>query len=89
VVEAMTIGIPVIGLATTELATVICNGESGLVDTNVKSLIDAMRRKLRDPQEASSSEIVFQPLPMDDPCHRKPDIAFAILALGMEAGHRS
>jgi UDP-glucuronate decarboxylase len=30
----------------------------------------------------SSSQIVFQPLPMDDPCHRQPDIAFASLALG-------
>jgi UDP-glucuronate decarboxylase len=30
----------------------------------------------------SSSDIVFQPLPMDDPCHRQPDIAFASVALG-------
>ncbi len=52
IVEAMTIGMPVVGLAATELATVIRNGESGFVDTNVKSLIDAMQRMLRDPKEA-------------------------------------
>jgi UDP-glucuronate decarboxylase len=30
----------------------------------------------------SSSEIVFKPLPMDDPWHRQPDIALAREALG-------
>jgi UDP-glucuronate decarboxylase len=30
----------------------------------------------------SRSEIVFQPLPKDDPCRRKPDIALARNALG-------
>jgi hypothetical protein len=52
IVEAMTIGMPIIGLATTELATVIRNGESGYVDTNVETLIDAMQHLLRDPEEA-------------------------------------
>src|ERR1700712_942097 len=52
IVEAMTIGMPIIGLATTELATVIRNGESGFIDTNVPALIDAMQRLIRDPKEA-------------------------------------
>lgn len=52
IVEAMTIGMPIIGLATTELATVIRNGESGYVDTNVETLIDAMQHLLRDLEEA-------------------------------------
>ncbi|AMM17445.1 MAG: SDR family oxidoreductase [Pseudomonadota bacterium] len=32
----------------------------------------------------SSSEIVFEPLPMDDPCHRQPDITFAKNTLGWQ-----
>lgn len=52
IVEAMTIGMPIVGLATTELATVIRNGESGIVDTNVDALVDAMTTLLRDPGEA-------------------------------------
>jgi glycosyltransferase involved in cell wall biosynthesis len=52
VVEAMTIGMPIVGLATTELATVIRNDESGYIDTNVSALIDAMQDLLRDPDEA-------------------------------------
>ncbi|SAL35369.1 LPS biosynthesis related transferase [Caballeronia sordidicola] len=52
IVEAMTIGMPIIGLATTELATVIRNGESGYIDTNVPALIDVMQRLIRDPSEA-------------------------------------
>jgi len=52
VVEAMTIGMPIVGLATTELATVIRNGESGYINTNVSALIDAMQELLRDPDEA-------------------------------------
>jgi glycosyltransferase involved in cell wall biosynthesis len=52
VVEAMTIGMPIVGLATTELATVIRNGESGFVHTDVNALVDAMAGMLRDPGEA-------------------------------------
>jgi hypothetical protein len=50
--EAMMVGMPVIGLATTELPTVIVNGENGFVDTRVDRLVDAMQRLLRDPAEA-------------------------------------
>ena len=52
VIEAMMIGVPVIGLATTEMATVIENGKSGYVDTNVSNLVERMQELLRDPQEA-------------------------------------
>jgi glycosyltransferase involved in cell wall biosynthesis len=52
VIEAMTIGMPIVGLATTELATVIRNGESGYIDTNVNALIGVMREMLRDSDEA-------------------------------------
>lgn len=46
--EAMMIGMPVVGLATTELATVIRSGENGYVDTNRRALADAMRTLLAD-----------------------------------------
>jgi glycosyltransferase involved in cell wall biosynthesis len=39
-------------LATTELVTVIRNGENGHVATNVDALVDTMRWLLRDPHEA-------------------------------------
>jgi glycosyltransferase involved in cell wall biosynthesis len=52
VCEAMMAGVPVIGLATTELATVIENGVSGYVDTNVAALVPRMQELLRDPAEA-------------------------------------
>jgi glycosyltransferase involved in cell wall biosynthesis len=52
VIEAMMIGMPIVALATTEMPTVIRHGESGLIDTDVLRLIDAMKRLLRDPVEA-------------------------------------
>ena len=52
IVEAMTIGMPIVGLATTELVTVIRNGENGFVHTDVNALVDAMNDLLRDPAEA-------------------------------------
>lgn len=48
-IEAMMVGLPVVGLATTELVTVIRNGENGFIDTRVDRLVDAMQRLLRDP----------------------------------------
>jgi hypothetical protein len=53
VIEAMMIGMPVVALATTELATVIDNGESGYIDTNVATLIGHMQELLRKPSLAS------------------------------------
>lgn len=48
IIEAMMAGVPVIGLATTELVTVIRSGESGYVDTRVPVLVDAMRGLMAD-----------------------------------------
>lgn len=52
ILEAMEIGLPVVALATTELVTVIKDGENGFIDTNVEALIENMQRLLEDPEEA-------------------------------------
>lgn len=52
VCEAMMLGLPVVGLATTELATVIENGVSGYIDTRVDHLIEQMRELIADPAKA-------------------------------------
>ena len=49
VIEAMMVGVPVVGLATTELVTVIENGRNGFVDTRIDRLVDAMQRLRADP----------------------------------------
>ena len=46
VIEAMMIGLPVVALATTEMPTVIENGVSGYVDTDINRLIDYMQHLL-------------------------------------------
>lgn len=51
-IEAMMIGLPPVGLATTELATVIRNGESGYIDTDLDRLIGHMQELLASPGEA-------------------------------------
>jgi glycosyltransferase involved in cell wall biosynthesis len=48
VIEAMMIGVPVVALATTEMATVIEHGVSGYVDTDVDKLVACMRLLLED-----------------------------------------
>lgn len=48
VCEAMMLGMPVVGLATTEMVTAVDNGVSGFVDTDVDNLIDRMRDLLAD-----------------------------------------
>ncbi len=50
--EAMMIGSPIVGLATTEMATAIENGVSGYVDTDVNRLVQHMHRLLANPGEA-------------------------------------
>lgn len=52
VIEAMTIGMPVVALATTELPTVIENGVTGYVTCDVDELIERSRVLLADPAEA-------------------------------------
>ena len=51
-IEAMLVGLPVVGLATTELVTVIENGVSGFIDTDPVKLIEPMQMLLKDPAEA-------------------------------------
>jgi hypothetical protein len=53
IVEAMMIGLPVVGMATCELASVIRTGESGALATSVESVIAAARDLANDPAEAS------------------------------------
>ncbi|MEJ7636583.1 MAG: glycosyltransferase [Singulisphaera sp.] len=48
VVEAMTIGMPIVGLATTEMATAIEDGVSGYIATDPARLIGPMRELLAD-----------------------------------------
>ena len=52
VCEAMTMGIPVVGLATTELASVIKNGKTGIIHTNINYLIAEMKDLLSNPDKA-------------------------------------
>ncbi|MCU0547965.1 MAG: glycosyltransferase family 4 protein [Leptolyngbya sp. Prado105] len=52
VCEAMMAGLPIVGLATTELATVIENGVSGYVDTNLDRLIEQMQVLIDHPELA-------------------------------------
>jgi hypothetical protein len=47
--EAMTVGLPVVALATTELATVLIDGVNGFASTDVERLIGSMRDLLADP----------------------------------------
>ncbi|MBS1189741.1 MAG: rfaG [Rhodocyclaceae bacterium] len=51
-IEAMMVGLPVVGLATTELATVVRNGESGYIDTDLERLFTHMGRLIANPEEA-------------------------------------
>ena len=48
VCEAMMLGLPIVGLATTEMSIVVQNGVSGFVDTNPGRLIEQMRELLGD-----------------------------------------
>lgn len=52
VIEAMTIGLPVVALATTELPTVIEHGKNGYISCDLDELISHMRRLVADPLEA-------------------------------------
>ncbi|GAB3928474.1 glycosyltransferase [Larkinella terrae] len=52
VIEAMTIGMPIVALATTELPTVIENNVHGFVSCNIHELIDQMHWLLDKPDEA-------------------------------------
>jgi hypothetical protein len=49
VCEAMMLGLPIVGLATTEMATVIENGVSGYVGTDLGKMTDVLREVLQKP----------------------------------------
>jgi glycosyltransferase involved in cell wall biosynthesis len=53
VLEAMMVGLPVVGLATTEMATVFSNGHSGWIHTDVDYLVDRMQELLNDREAAA------------------------------------
>ena len=53
VLEAMAVGVPVVGLATTEMVTAAENGVSGWVHTDVDRLVAHMRDLLDDREEAA------------------------------------
>jgi glycosyltransferase involved in cell wall biosynthesis len=52
VLEAMAIGLPIVGLATTEMAVVFENGITGWIHTDVDYLISKMKMLLQDPVAA-------------------------------------
>ena len=52
VCEAMMAGVPIIGLATTEMATTVENGQTGYVETDVDKLLERMRYLLDHPHHA-------------------------------------
>lgn len=52
VCEAMMLGMPIVGLATTEMSVVIENGVSGYVDTDIERSIVRMQELLRDAARA-------------------------------------
>jgi hypothetical protein len=52
VCEAMAVGVPIVGLATTEMVRVVENGVSGFIDTDLDALSARMRRLLADPELA-------------------------------------
>jgi glycosyltransferase involved in cell wall biosynthesis len=52
VCEAMMTGLPVVGLATTEMAVTVTNGYSGYVHTDVDFLVDKMQMLLDNQQKA-------------------------------------
>jgi hypothetical protein len=52
VIEAMMIGMPVVGLATTEMSTVIDNGVTGYIDTDIDKLVARMQELIAHPDHA-------------------------------------
>jgi hypothetical protein len=52
VIEGMTMGMPIVALATTEIPSVIEHGKSGYISCNIDELISYMRHLLIDPIEA-------------------------------------
>src|SRR5690606_21864279 len=60
VVEAMMVGLPIVGLATTEMSTAIQNGKTGYVDTRIDRLVDVMKTLESDPKLARAWGLAAQ-----------------------------
>lgn len=65
VIEAMMVGLPIVGLATTEMATVIENGISGYINTDIRKLIEHMQDLQADPELAHQLGIGAQRYAME------------------------
>ena len=52
VIEAMMVGLPIVALATTEMVTVVQDGLSGYLGTDVERLVERMQHLLNAPEEA-------------------------------------
>lgn len=52
-IEAMMLGMPIVGLATTELPTIIRDGENGFIATDEDALVTAMQRLIAEPDLAA------------------------------------
>ena len=52
VCEAMLAGLPIVGMATTEMPTVIENGVNGYIETSVPAVIERMQELLKDRERA-------------------------------------
>lgn len=52
VCEAMMTGLPMLGLATTEMVTAVENGKTGYIETDVDKLIEHMRYLIEHPEHA-------------------------------------
>lgn len=48
VIEAMMVGLPIVALATTEMVTVIRDGQNGFIDTSPERLVERMQILLKD-----------------------------------------
>lgn len=60
VCEAMMVGMPIVALATTEYASVIRNGDSGFINTDIDALIEGMQLLLNDRTQAKTMGIEAQ-----------------------------
>lgn len=50
--EAMMVGLPIVGVATTELSTIIENGKTGYIGLDIDTLVEKMKLLLDQPQHA-------------------------------------
>lgn len=88
VIEAMTIGMPVVALATTELPTVIQDGYNGYVSCDVEELIERMQFLIKRPDEGrrlgrNARETAVRRFGLERFARRWNDAFKSALSLGM------